>query len=674
MAPPRSRWCWCQRHSPIKLILVLLTTFIILPLITHYYLSNIGNDCSTDTQSHISRNKLDYDGDEEKKIADYKNHIEELRTIKASVNNELRELENKRQSLQTEIGGYTTHIEALKNQYNALKKELSQVKLTLDQLKFEKEETKAFVPSIKAPQRIIFDASVSENIAPPASPRHCLMENCFDFSRCSLVSGFPVFFYDPEDYESVDSLPIEDFVLTSVVSSLSQNMYLTDDPTSACIFVVLLGEAKMGSISKEKLQNILHALPHWNGDGRNHVLLNLARSSKNTDYFVNVHTGRALIAQSAFLNSPFRNNFDVIIPPSRGHASGDVWSELPPLSPIRRKYLVSFWGEYIPSSQSARQSSFLQYGDGFDYRDQHGRNLKQASKSQLVFNSRKLFMTLGSQGYHNVESAIVTWLKDLQSRLADIALMDLSCGASKPDGLETEWGLCGEPEQRREILTQSTFTLLLFPLNDSLTSTNIFQIRLYEALKYGAVPVILGFHRRLPFDEILDWDKAVLTLPLPRVTEIPFFLRTFGDSDIAQLRTHGRFVWETYFGSTQRILDTTLALLRTRLQIPALPTKDEPAVSVFNATFVPLKIEGPGPEPESDEVLGPIEPRFPSEKFRRNYTHSWVLQSFNMPGDPFSLYPFTPFEPVLPSEAKFLGKFHQSLNKFMKIKLKGSHC
>ncbi|XP_076456777.1 exostosin-like 3 [Babylonia areolata] len=645
-------WCWCHRHLSIKLILVLLTTFLILPLITHYYLSNMGSDCDTDNPSHISRNKLDYDPDEEKKIADFKNHIEELKAIKASVNNELRDLENKRQSLQTEIAGYTSHIDNLKSQYNALKKEISQVKLSLDQLKFEKEETNAYVPSIKAPQRIIFENSISETMAPPSSPSLCRMESCFDFSRCSLVSGFPVFFYDPEDYETVDALPIEDFVLTSVVSSLSQNMYVTDDPSSACIFIVLVGEARTGPVSREKMERVLQGLPHWNGDGRNHLLFNLARSHKNTDYFKNVNTGRALVAQSSFLSFPFRNSFDILIPPSKGHASGDVWSELPPLSPARNKFLVSFWGEYIPSSErKGQQLRYPQYGENEDYREQ-GRNLKQFHESQK---SRKLLMSVKNQGYYNVESAIVTWLKDLQSKLGESSVMHLACGSSNPEGLETEWGLCGEPEQRKTILMQSTFTLLIFPLNDSLTSTNVFQTRLYEALKYGAIPVILGLHRRLPFDEILDWDKAVLTLPLPRVTEIPFFLRTFSDNDITQLRHHGRFLWESYFGSTQRILDTTLAVLRARLQIPALPSKEEPSVSVFNATFVPLKIEGPGPEPESDEVLGPIEPRFPSKKFQRNYTQSWVRQSFNVPGDPFSLYPFTPFEPLLPSEAKFLG-------------------
>jgi hypothetical protein len=44
-------------------------TFTILPLITHYYLSNMGNDCGDhgSAESHISRNTFEYDGDEEKR-------------------------------------------------------------------------------------------------------------------------------------------------------------------------------------------------------------------------------------------------------------------------------------------------------------------------------------------------------------------------------------------------------------------------------------------------------------------------------------------------------------------------------------------------------------------------------------------------------------------------------
>ena len=61
-----------------------------------------------------------------------------------------------------------------------------------------------------------------------------------------------------------------------------------------------------------------------------------------------------------------------------------------------------------------------------------------------------------------------------------------------------------------------------------------------------------------------------------------------------------------------------------------------------------------GPETEADDILGPVETPFPSLKFRRNFTFSTGV--FNQPGDPFHLYPYTPFEPVLPAEAKFLGK------------------
>lgn len=661
MASARGQWCAMNPFS-VKFTLALLAFFIILTLVNHYYLSNLGNDC--DKVSHKSRNKLDYEDlplDDSKKGLDIKLHIEELHKIKISVSNELRDLESKRQSLQTEIAGYSNHIETLRSQYGILKKEIAQVKLTLDQLKFEQEETKAYVPSIKAPQRIIMENHPSQNISPPSSPFYCKMETCFDFSRCSLVSGFPVFFYDPQEI-SLDYPPLDEFVLSSVVNSFGRNVYATDDPSGACVFLVLMGEIK-GALSPDKLEHFLYSLPHWNGDGRNHILFNIARNTHVSDLFINVNTGRAVLVQSSFATSTFREGFDIIIPPSLGLAGGDVWSEIPPLSPIRRKHLLSYWGEYIPTHQQVRMKNFL-HNVNFELNEDEAKQFRKLQAAvegegeDRVDESQKLLDTDSEADDSTLGNAIISWLKELQLGMGDNALVELSCGGAKVAGMETEWGLCGEASHRSEMLSQSTFTLLLLPTNESLISTTIFQTRFYEALKYGSIPVILGLERWLPFDEVLNWEIATFTLPLPRITEIPFFLRTFSDADISSYRSHGRNFWETYFGSTQRILDTVLAVLRARLQIPAAPVREEPSFSVFNESFVPLKMEGPDPEPETDEVLGPIEPRFPSEKFRRNYTRSWILQSFNMPGDPFSLYPFTPFEPVLPSESKFLGKFY----------------
>ena len=446
-----------------------------------------------------------------------------------------------------------------------------------------------------------------------SSVRQCRMEDCFDFSRCSLVSGFPVFVYPPGK-----SPPMVDPVLMSA-ASVPMKRYVTHDPDTACVFVVLLGGATEGPVKKDELEHFLHSLPHWNGDGNNHVLISLANTNRSDSDLENVDTGRALVVQTAFLGRPFRQHFDVIIPPSRTTGSGETWSELPTLSPARRKYLVSFWGEYIPSLQSGSQSLHL------DRR--------------------------------NAESMVIASLQSLHTTATDKSEMvnlSLSCGTTGPYGVETEWGLCGNPEQRKVRLSQSTFALLITPLDDSLALTVSFQTRLHETLKEGAVPVILGdAHGCLPFGEILRWEEAALTLPLPRLKELLMYLRAFGNNDILQLRQHGRFLWEKYFSSARNIVDTTLALLRTRLRLPAAPARDQPAVSVYSNSSVPLEPEIKAAAKESGKlsVLS-----IPSKAFLRNYSHSLTLRSFNSPGDPFSLFPYTPFEPVLPSEAKIWGR------------------
>lgn len=53
---------------------------------------------------------------------------------------------------------------------------------------------------------------------------------------------------------------------------------------------------------------------------------------------------------------------------------------------------------------------------------------------------------------------------------------------------------------------------------------------------------------------------------------------------------------------------------------------------------------------------GPIEPPYPSPQYRRNYTlRTQANEIWNDIADPFYLYPQLPFDPVMPSEAKFIG-------------------
>jgi len=117
---------------------------------------------------------------------------------------------------------------------------------------------------------------------------------------------------------------------------------------------------------------------------------------------------------------------------------------------------------------------------------------------------------------------------------------------------------------------------------------------------------------------------------------------------------------QTYFINSDILMDTVLATLRTRLSIPAHPQTDLPSPSVFNTSFSPLLMDHLPVEAEPDESLGPLEPPFASPSFRRNYSRllTQSYHTWNTVFSPLVLPPYTPWEPVLPSEAKFLGSGH----------------
>jgi hypothetical protein len=472
------------------------------------------------------------------------------------------------------------------------------------------------------------------------------MHNCFDYSRCSLSSQFPVYLYNPEEY-AFSSVPLDAFIKVSVTQALDASPYLTYDPSIACVYLVLIGDVQGGLTNSSSVEQRLQRLSHWNGDGHNHVLLNLARHTANRDVFDGVNTGRALIVQSTFTQRQFRRGFDVIAPPCVGVASGDVWFNLPPIVPARRKHLLSFQG-------------LLQGFPGLSRINISALN-NQTETDQLL----------------RLERTITETLMHMEAKFpSDNFLFDLSCASTKAEpALNGEWALCGSPQVRSVLLQQSTFTLIIAPLNYSVISTAQLQIRIFEALKDGAIPVILGKYAELPFanEAIAHTERAVLSLPKQRISELHYVIRSIPDVDILEMRRQGRVLWETYFASTKKVTDSILAILRSRLNLPSFPARDAATPSVFNDSFIPLSEIVTDPEPDGDvdilgssapypsaiafhcvvfDFAGPMEAPMPSLKFRHNFTQPMDSH----PGDPFHLYPFTPFEPVMPGEAKFLGK------------------
>jgi len=449
-----------------------------------------------------------------------------------------------------------------------------------------------------------------------------------------------VYVYPPD--ENRISSGIDSFIKYSAVQAFGASPHVTYDPLIACIYVVLIADDIQTVYNKSTIEHLLARLPFWRGSGVNHLLVSISRQPSSVLGLTGVETGAAMVAQSLFLRELYRVGYDITSTPVLGISQGDVWEQLPLLAPARRKYLLTFVGEhsYTPDSSLSRkhQSESSVYGHKI-LNSLYGNVSKHFYAKQMSY-----------------DDVIIKTLKTMQAKYeSDTFSFEFICNTgAKQLGVDGEWVQCGTEQQQKELLLSSTFRLIIAP-DSSLVSSEMLQSTLCLSLKYGSVPVILGDYVQLPFEEVIHWSHAVITLPKARVTELHFILRSYTDSDILEMRRYGRLVFETFFGSTKAIVDTTLAVIRHRLRIPAFPVRDEPSPSIFNNSFVPLREPVVESVVEVEEMLGPLESPVASPRYYRNFT--FTDTAFALPGDPFHSYPFTPFEPSLPGDAKFIGRF-----------------
>lgn len=613
---------WMLRWSSrIRLTWLSFTLFIILvffPLIAHYYLTTI--DDADDAGKRIFGPRT---GNE---LCEVK-HVQDLCRIRESVSEELLQLEAKRQELNSEIAKLNLKIEACKKSIENAKQDLLQLKNVISQTEHSYKELMAQnQPKLSLPVRLLPEKD-NANLPLPKSNRNCRLHNCFDYSRCPLTSGFPVFVYNGDKYlfgRFLDSL-----IKQAFEASVRTNVYVTENANIACIYVVLVGEIQEPTMPKPiELEQQLHSLPYWRTDGRNHLIINLSRKSETQNFLYNISTGRAMIAQSTFYDVQYRPGFDIVVSPLVHAMSEPNFLEITPQVPVKRKYLFSFQGEKIESLRSSLQEA-------------------HSFEEEIEGNAPA-----------DYDDRIITTLKAVQDSKLDFVLVEFTCKNQPKASLPTEWALCGEREDRLELLKLSTFALLITPGDTHLVISAGCTMRLFEALEVGAIPVIFGEHVQLPYHDLLQWQEAVLIIPKPRITEVHFLLRSISDNDLLAMRRQGRFLWETYFSTTDSVVNTVLATIRTRIQIPANPIREEPAVEIPHRSG---KAAGTDPNmaDNGDLDLGPVEtePPYASPKYLRNFTLTAmdIYRNWNTAPGPFHLFPHTPFDPVLPSEAKFLG-------------------
>uniref|UniRef100_H2ZHK7 Exostosin-like 3 n=1 Tax=Ciona savignyi TaxID=51511 RepID=H2ZHK7_CIOSA len=393
----------------------------------------------------------------------------------------------------------------------------------------------------------------------------CQMHSCFDYSRCSLTSQFPVYVYPL----NTDNSPFDvtSFVQEAIRISFSTNRYITNDPSTACLYVVVVGESmrplvmrikrlivsettchvdSKPVISPDAISSWLRSLAYWRGDGRNHLLVYFSHQTTTQNPLKGVDTGRAIVGQTNFEASQFRMGFDAVLPNLPSFKTKDY---LPPMVPALRDYALSFQGQW-PSNYHAEADGDAALPPDSEFHQILLENMNLMRESVIHGN---FMLQVQCQ-----EERIVT------------------------PGFSSEWSLCGSEGDRLAVLSRSTFALILPAEDRNLLFTPLFSTRLIEALQSGAIPVLLGTHTRLPFSEFISWEKAAIILPQARVTELPFLLSNIPHAEIISMRRQGRFLYDTYLSTPPQVVESTLALLRTRLQIPALPVEDVPRHFLFN--------------------------------------------------------------------------------------------
>lgn len=98
---------------------------------------------------------------------------------------------------------------------------------------------------------------------------------------------------------------------------------------------------------------------------------------------------------------------------------------------------------------------------------------------------------------------VETIQKFITQKTVDQFYIKSDCENQQVESNITDWCLCGDETKRQIFITQSTFTLIPAPLDIDMISTATFQTRIFEALKFGAIPVFLEHDRiGLPFNEV----------------------------------------------------------------------------------------------------------------------------------------------------------------------------
>ena len=203
----------------------------------YFHSSNSKNE-NLDDESLEIINKFDYDFEKCKNILKANLELKDLRRIKSSYLNELKQAELKRNSLlktlnqlQFQVDAHRLELEKLKQQNQLTKYKILNNMFKLNDHEYKLSQSLSSLPILKTNYE--FKSEKTELYQPTAdSLSFCELDDCFEFSRCKINQKLSLFlFKDPEAGFILDNLDLK---------QLSYSVGLVDEPSGSCLVGVVL--------------------------------------------------------------------------------------------------------------------------------------------------------------------------------------------------------------------------------------------------------------------------------------------------------------------------------------------------------------------------------------------------------------------------------------------------
>jgi glucuronyl/N-acetylglucosaminyl transferase EXT2 len=276
-------------------------------------------------------------------------------------------------------------------------------------------------------------------------------------------------------------------------------------------------------------------------NGQNHILFNLL-PGEPPDYntVTDVNTADAIIAGAGFDSSTYRFGFDFSIP-----------------------FYSPILADYQKTAKDDDERNYFLIAPQLNMYDYHRRMMQEI----VLEDSNNNILLLQKCTQEIFEDKIST-----KPELID---HDIRC--TFPGN---------SPVEYPEILEQSNFCLVI-------RGVRLAQPTLLDALAANCIPVVIADNIVLPFEEIIDWTLAAITIREADLHSINIVLKAVSSKKIKEMQQQGRFLYEKYFKDLETIVKAMLDELNDRVfphlalpynawNLPKLPNLAQ------NPLFLPL--------------------------------------------------------------------------------------